>query len=250
MPDSPLLRIASVARRLPAGGAFSGLTAAWLHGLDVDPCNPIEVTIPEGCGVSARVGMTVLRERLAAGEVVERHGWPVTAPVRTVTDLGRRLSLVEAVVVADLALHAGLVNLQSLGEFVSVHPGIRGIAQLRKVVDLAEPAAESPMETRLRLVLVLGGLPRPEAQVPLHDAKGRFLGRPDLLYRKERLILEYDGGIHRDQLVDDNRRQNKLLAEGYSMRRFTGSDVYNTPQLVVLQVKVALEAAARGLHLV
>jgi hypothetical protein len=35
------------ARRMPAGTAFSGYTAAWLHGLDVAPCNPIEVTIPK-----------------------------------------------------------------------------------------------------------------------------------------------------------------------------------------------------------
>jgi hypothetical protein len=36
------------------------------------------------------------------------------------------------------------------------------------------------METRLRMVLVLGGLPRPKAQVKIYDSNGRFVGKPDL----------------------------------------------------------------------
>lgn len=30
----------------PAGAVFSGKTAAWLHGLPMDPCNPIEMIVP------------------------------------------------------------------------------------------------------------------------------------------------------------------------------------------------------------
>ena len=60
------------------------------------------------------------------------------------------------------------------------------------------------METRLRLLLVLSGLPRPHAQVRITDEAGRFLGRPDLCYPEQRLCLEYDGGAHRENLVADN----------------------------------------------
>jgi hypothetical protein len=49
---------------------------------------------------------------------------------------------------------------------------------LRRAIELAEPATQSPMETRLRLLLVMAGLPRPQAQVSIHDTYGRFLGRP------------------------------------------------------------------------
>ena len=41
--ESPQLVLTAVARRLPTGAAFSGCTAAWLHGLDIAPCDPIEV---------------------------------------------------------------------------------------------------------------------------------------------------------------------------------------------------------------
>ncbi|HYU63118.1 MAG TPA: hypothetical protein VEN12_04995, partial [Verrucomicrobiae bacterium] len=51
--EDPLHTLEASKRRLPRGFAFSGLTAAWLHGLDVVPCNPVEATVPEDAGVSA-----------------------------------------------------------------------------------------------------------------------------------------------------------------------------------------------------
>lgn len=48
LPDRPELVLAAINRRLPAGAAFSGRTAAWLHGLDLPPCAPVELTVPPG----------------------------------------------------------------------------------------------------------------------------------------------------------------------------------------------------------
>src|SRR5882672_11653190 len=96
------------------------------------------------------------------------------------------------------------------------------------------------METRLRMVMVLGGLPRPEAQVSVHDGRGRFLGQPDLYYPEHRLGLEYDGGSHRTSLAEDNRRQNRLLAAGIRLLRFTAGDVLNNPDSVTRQVRSVL----------
>src|SRR5207244_5286017 len=94
-PDTTLFRsmLAAVARRLPADAAFSGLTAAWLHGLDMAPCDPIEVTIPEPIGSNRRAGASVRRAALCLGEVVVRRGMPTTSALRTVVDLGGRVPL-------------------------------------------------------------------------------------------------------------------------------------------------------------
>jgi hypothetical protein len=119
-----------------------------------------------------------------------------------------------------------------------------GVARLRRVIELAERAAESAMETRLRMLLVLAGLPPPEAQVPLHDERGRFLGRPDLYYRAQRLGVEYDGGTHRDSLLEDNRRQNRLLNAGFRILRFAAADVHRTPDSIVAVVQAALTSPA------
>src|SRR5947208_10069602 len=99
------------------------------------------------------------------------------------------------------------------------------------------------METRLRLVLVLAGLPRPLAQVSLYDQRGGFLGRPDLLYPAQRVAVEYDGGIHRDRLVEDNRRQNRLVNAGYRLLRFTAADLRDAPDRIAGQVRQALRQA-------
>jgi len=237
---SPLLILTAVGRRLPPGAAFSGLTAAWLHGMDVEPTDPIEVTIPDPTGSGHRSGAAVCRSGLSEDEIVLRRGLPATTALRTVVDIGGRNPLTEGVVAADLFLHAGLVRIADLDGYVAEHPGVKGVARLRRVVGLAEPQAESAMETRLRMLLVLGGLPRPEVQVSLHDDEGRFLGRPDLLYRRECLAIEYDGGTHRERMVDDNRRQNRLIGAGLRLLRFTATDVYGSPDTVVMQVRDSL----------
>src|SRR5205085_7525035 len=105
-------------------------------------------------------------------DVVERRGLPVTSALRTTVDLGSHLPTVEAVAAVDMALHSGLIGLPLLHAYIAAHPASRGIARLRTVVDLADPASESPMESRLRLLLVLAGLPRPQAQVPIHHTDG------------------------------------------------------------------------------
>jgi len=245
--ESPHLMLTALDRRLPRGAAFSGRTAAWLHGLDFAPCDPIEVTIPETIGSGRRAGAFVRRAALAGEEILLRRGLPVTSALRTVVDLGGRNPLTEGVVAADMFLHAGLVTIAQLRDYVANHPGAAGIARLRRVGDLSEPKAESAMETRLRVLLVLAGLPRPEAQVSIRDDQGRFLGRPDLLYRLERLAIEYDGGNHRDRLADDNRRQNGLIGAGLRVLRFSAADVYRSPDSVVRQVRHALVAARSGI---
>jgi len=93
------------------------------------------------------------------------------------------------------------------------------------------------METRLRMLLILARLPKPHAQAPIHDRSGRFLGRPDLYYPDVRLAIEYDGGTHRSTLVQDNRRQNRLVHAGIRLLRFTAGDIYNSPGSVVALVR-------------
>src|SRR5258708_6592420 len=228
------------ARRMPAGAAFSGYTAAWRHGLDVAPCNPIEVTIANPFGIPRRAGAKVRRADLAAGEIVIRKDLPATPAIRTAVELAGRNPLTEAVVIADLALHARLVTVAQLRTHVAAHPRARGIARVRRVLDFVEPKAESAMETRLRMLLVLAGLPRPQVQVPLCDNEGRWLGRPDLLYRDQRLVLEYDGGNHRERLVDDDRRQNRLIGSGLRILPFTPAYVYVAPETILTHLRPPL----------
>ena len=199
------------------------------------------MTLPRLSRTSRLAGVKLTRSDLAETDVAELDEFRVTSAIRTVADLGRTLPRIDAVILLDTALHRRIANLRSLQCWVATHPGYRGIRSLRRAISEAEPAAESPMETRLRLLLVDNGLPRPVAQIRLVDDAGFFIARPDLYYPSHRLAIEYDGVTHRTSLAADNRRQNALLEAGYKLLRFTAGDVLGTPAEVVRQVKRALD---------
>jgi very-short-patch-repair endonuclease len=113
----------------------------------------------------------------------------------------------------------------------------KGLGRINTPLGLLAEPAESPMETRLRWLLMQAGLPSPDVQKNLHDATGRFVGRADLYYPAARLVIEYDGANHRDRLIEDNRRQNVLVRAGYRLLRFTAADVLQRPAAVVALVR-------------
>ena len=240
--DSPGILLIAAHRRLPDSAVFSGRTAAWLHGLDLPPCDPVEATLPSQSRIAHVAGISVRRADLGAREVTRRRGLHTTSVVRTLADLGRRLPIMDAVAVLDSALHRRLLKRCHLESWLDSHKRFPGTARLRRAIELAEPATESVMETQLRLLLVLAGLPRPQAQVSLHDDSGRFVGRPDLYYPPQRLAVEYDGSAHRESLTADNRRQNRMVNAGFKLLRFSAADVLSTPDSVVLLVREMLRA--------
>lgn len=188
--------------------------------------------------------MKVRRAALWEDEVIQRRGYRLTNPVRTVTDLGSGRDLIESVVAIDLALHAGLIDMRALNSHIDVNAGAKGIRRLRRAVDLADARSESPMETRLRVQLVRARLPEPQLQVELHDTSGRFLGRADLYYPDVRLVVEFDGMNQKDRMAADLRRQNALLNAGYHVLRFTAADI-RVPGFAAAQVRRARDLLQR-----
>jgi very-short-patch-repair endonuclease len=187
--------------------------------------------MPHDSGVRSRPGLSVRHRETRSSETVNIRGLKATALQRTLRDLCHHWLAAEALVAIDMALHLGLTDAESLGR-------ARG-HRLRKLAAMAAPA-ESPMETRLRWLLLEAGLPRPEVQTNLHNSDGRFVGRADLYYPGARLVIEYDGGNHRDRLVEDNRRQNLMVNAGFRLLRFTAADIRNRPDVVSAQVRGAL----------
>jgi very-short-patch-repair endonuclease len=231
--SNPITVLQAALHRLPFDAVFCGRTAAFLHGLVAAPLIAIEAAVPPYAKTSHLVGITIRRREVPDDEVDICEGLPITSALRTAVDYGCNFDVVEAVSLIDAALHQGLVTKERLERWSYVHRGYRGVARLRRAIELSEPATESPMETRLRLLIVLGGLPRPEVQVTLP------FGRADLYYPDHRLVIEYDGGTHRDSLVADNRRQNRLINAGYRILRFTAPDVFGAGVSVLTAIRAA-----------
>ena len=229
----------AVALTLPPGAAIAGLSAAYLWGVDLLPrMSPVSVLLPEGARLRPQPQVTAGRSALSPQDVTRFAGLPVTTPVRTAFDLGRRPPRTEAVVAVDALLNRRLVKPAALAGYLDAHRGWPGVALLREVLTLAEPLSESPMETRLRILLVEAGAPPLTAQHDVHDARGRFLGRVDLAYPRWRIALEYEGDHHRERghFQRDVARLNALRAAGWIVLRFTADDVLRHPARIVRQV--------------
>lgn len=219
-------------------GVVSGYSAAELLGASCGPQDaPVELTYP--WSRRRLPGLIVHRDSLAADEMVVRSGIRMTTPLRTAFDLARWRSLVEAVAAVDALAHRFDFELDQLGMLRSRHLGLRGCRELQRVLKLVDPRAQSPMESRIRVALVRGGLP-PSVQHPVPvDGRCCYL---DLAYPEVRLGVEFDGRHHRtaEQARIDLRREALLTAAGWKIIRFDAWTVFNRPDRIVTSTRAEL----------
>jgi uncharacterized protein DUF559 len=245
-PPDLWLRSIAAYHYLQGRGVLCGHSAAVLLGADCAAENlPAEVAL-RGGGQRAHPGLQIHRGALAADAVRPCRGVQVTAAVPTAYDLGRRPGLVEAVVAIDALANAGRFDPGAVLRWAQQHPGARGHRQLRRAVALADRRAGSPMETRLRLVLVLGGLPAPEVQFPVLDDTRRRAVWLDLAYPQQRIGIEYEGADHTrpERVLRDAGRYTWLVDQGWRMYRFTKREMYTEPDDIVDAIDRALATSA------
>jgi very-short-patch-repair endonuclease len=228
---------------LAGEGVLAGYSAAEIYCAQCAPADaPTEVIIP-GRARRAAGGIVVRRDLLADDEHRTYDGVRLTTPVRTAYDLARRApSLVEAVVAVDsLAGRFGFPTTDILA-LARRYPRARGRRRLAEVVAHAQPLAESAMETRLRMLLVLAGLPLPKVQHTIVDERGRILATVDLAYRRQRVAIEYEGAEHFTPLrtIRDARRYTRIVALGWRVYRYVSTDVYGSPDRIVDEITRAL----------
>jgi very-short-patch-repair endonuclease len=174
---------------------------------------------------------------------VEVDGIRTTSAPRTACDLARRGDLVQRVVAVDALANAHGFEPDLLRQFAARYRGTRGNKDVATVLAHADRRAGSPMETRLRLVLVCAGLPRPQAQWPVQDQVSRTAVWLDLAYPEHRVGIEYDGVIHTAPaaVLRDIGRHTALLDQGWQVYRYTKRDVLQRPDRIVTQIRRALE---------
>ena len=208
------------------GGVLAGYSAALLLGADCAPTDaPAEVLV--GSDARAQPGLIIHRDSLEGADIAVVGGHRVTTPGRTAWDLARREPLIEAVVAVDALARVGRFPVTDLLGRRDANPRARGSRAVGSVVELADTRAESPMETRLRVGLVLAGVPRPEVQYPVRDGHGYTLARVDLAYPVAKVAIEYDGAHHfnRRQSARDQDRDTTLAEEGWETMHLRRDDV-------------------------
>ncbi len=170
-------------------------------------------------------------------------GLPATTAARTAFDLGRRLGLKAGVQRIDALMNATDVKVNDVEAVIGRHPGVRGLRQLRKTLELVDGGAESPYESLTRLLLAQAGFPRPETQIPVRDEYGYMIARIDMGWPQWRVGVDFDGAHHwtdSRQRTRDVERYAKLSELGWFDVRLTAGTLHNNPRAFLNRVAAAL----------
>lgn len=227
-------------------------TAAQLHALVLlRPPRPdrIVLTVPAtDRGHADLAGIHRHRAALPAEHVTVVDGVPTTTVARTLIDLSRALPLRDGLIAADAALHTGLVTRDELRAVVLRCRRWPWIRRAAYVVELADPACESPLESVSRVFFLAHDIPMPRSQVTLR-ARGRFLGRSDFWWEAQRLAGEADGlGKYTNPAVlrAEKLRQERIEAAGVRMARWTWDDINRSGPARVTAARLHRLLESRG----
>lgn len=233
--DTLRLRAQAIALVLPPTAVVTDRTAGWLHGAQT--LAPGDHIVLPPLDVFQLPGHTRVRTRgnrggertLLPEDVTTVHGVPVTTPLRTALDLGRLTPRDHAMGSLDSLLRLGRFGHGDLLGGVSRFDRQRGVRQLRELAPLADPRAESPGESVLRLRWYDAHLPVvPTPQLEVREF-GLLRARLDLGVEELRFAAEYDGrewhSAAEDRARDQARRQ-WLRDRGWVVVVITQEDLF------------------------
>jgi very-short-patch-repair endonuclease len=249
VPSHPLIRVQGALATHPPSAFASHLSAARVYDVPV-PSSPLEhVSVFTDKDRRRRVG---IRNHVApaTAEVVTLRGVRVSSAVHMFLELAVLLALVEMVVVGDALVRMRLVTPDQLVSAcaASTRPGARAALRAATYV---RADVDSPMETRLRMLIVLAGLPEPKVNHTVRDAYGAVLYRFDLSYPDLRIVVEYDGRQHRADLSQwdhDTDRKDWFDAQGWLHVPVFSLGIFRDPEKTVHRVEAALRARGAALR--
>lgn len=203
--------------RTGRAGVVAGVAAAALHGARwIDDTIAVEMIWKV---TRAPAGIIVRRDRLAPDEITVQDCVAVTTPERTAFDIARYQPRGAALALLDALQRSTAFEVDDVAALADRYRGARGVKQVRELLPLVDGGAQSPPETRLRLLFIDAGFVRPTTQVPVFDG-ARCLRRLDMGWEEFKVAVEYDGGQHqtdRRQYVKDLRVLPLVRRKGWDV---------------------------------
>jgi len=223
-------------------GILAGFSASALHGSRwINPAWPAAIIDTNRRPLP---GVRVWEERIEADEITVVDGMRATSPARTALDIARRYPVGVAVAGIDALAQAIELKQADIELLVDRYRGRRWITRARAALELIDGGAQSPKESWLRLVLVRGGLPTPQTQIPVYDEFGCAVAYLDTGWEDVMVAVEYDGDHHRTdraQYVKDIRRHELVGRRGWIVVRVVAED---HPSDILRRVRAALAERA------
>ena len=220
------------------GAVASHSTAAAMWEIARWPVGSVHVTSARGL-TSPPPGLCAHTTRLHPREQGSLRGIPVTSPLRTVVDVAATMGESELFTCVERAALRDLVSPRHLSEAVERYRGRRGVARLRKVLDLGvhDGRWASALEREVKALLGASGLPPCEREHPA----GPY--RIDFAWPGALVGIEADGRLWHSSRADferDRAKHNALLAGGWQILRVTWSDL-DEPDRVAARLRALLE---------
>jgi hypothetical protein len=239
VPDSLELRCSAALLVLPRAAVFCGVTAARLYEIPVpDDDQRIHVALPRQSTTTTprSRGIVTHRPMLDPAEFRRPHGLWTVGPERLYLQLAAILPRLDLIIAADQLLRAGWTDLTTLDAYLGRLRRIRGLRLARRTVPQLEPRADSPPESRLRMLIVDNGFPRPVANEDVFGSACGWIARPDLAYPKLKIAIEYEGRHHQEdpaQYDRDIHRDRDLRRDGWIVNRYHSRILFQTPTMIL-----------------
>jgi very-short-patch-repair endonuclease len=227
----------------PPSAVATHFSSARLRGAPV-PVHPLEhVTVPRAEDRRQRHGVRCHVLALAEADIAVVSGLRISAPHRMFVELASALPLVDLVVVGDWLVRKGLITIDSLRQYCISTPAQHADAA-RRAAAYVRDRVDSPMETRLRMLIVLAGLPEPVVNLSIRDDHESVALRLDLSYPEVKVAVEYDGRQHVEltqQWERDLERRDELDRGRWRLVIVTSKGIYVEPERTVQRVFEALQ---------
>lgn len=244
---NPLETARALLTCLDDGAWASHATAGRVHTMPLPALPADHVSVRRAHQRCQREGV-VCHMRQSA-EVVVVGGVRVSSYRQTFLELGTQLSLVDLVVVGDWLVRWNKVPLADLIAFCRRARG-PGARAARAAAALVREGVDSPMETRLRLLIVFAGLPEPSTNLVLRDESGQPVRQHDLAYENQRVAVDYDGRQHierEESWENDLERREQAHEEDWRTIPVTARGVYRDPERTLMRIhRVARQRGVPG----
>jgi hypothetical protein len=231
------LEVRAATAELSALCVVSHVSAAVLHGLPTWrlPLDRVRVTRHRRSGARRTDRVQVHTAPVEPEELCLAEGLLVTTPARTIVDVARTVPFEQAVVVADAALQAGLIEKPELERALARAAGWPGIPAARHVVAFADGGSESVGESRSRVAIARAGLPAPVLQWEVRTADGAMRAT-DFAWPQRRTVGEFDGKVKYGRLLRPGEapgdavfrekcREDAIRDQGLEVVRWTWADL-------------------------
>jgi very-short-patch-repair endonuclease len=224
----------------------SHASAARIHGVPIPTLPDEHVTVLRAA--HRRLRPDIQCHLRADGRILVRDGVRVSSYGQMFVELAELLSLVDLVVVGDNLVRHGRIKCPDLIDFCK-ESEMRCAGSALSAVAYVRERVDSPMETRLRMLIVLAGLPEAEVNRTLRTGDGEPLRRYDLSYPTSKVIVEYDGRQHierEDNWESDLDRREAIDDDGWRILVVTSKGIYREPERTLRRITRLL--GSRGMR--